>query len=395
MPSLNFLPDKNRTSDTHTPFSRTWNRVLKAGENGPLFRCFSTPLPPSTQYHLHFYAKAKFFFAVTIPDNSHVQLYIPTAFWICRHRWKTFVWVGYGRSQVRTLGTVNKSGRWRWRFFLKIERKITKSIKHKPQLPLPWWPQEDGLELTTFQVTTITFSKLWLDWWNVSLFRWLEKGSVLDSRYNLGLWKFDGFITDARFLHSRGILDTGRHARGNIPDKAWGTAEPKKAVVLTRKLSVTKIDELQFHFNPPMVLCSEFDVFRLPISSLNMNRPDRYSFLNHPCIWLTITHSLRFSLFIYEVSHTLRNVSSQGNARSCTCGDDGGEKENNVARSWQDGCDLSGSTSRQLGHSPSPETRVGERSSAGGKELMSWRCRKRRNLQRTGPTDWRGECGGK
>lgn len=79
----------------------------------------------------------------------------------------------------------------------------------------------------------------------------LEKGSVLDSHYNVGLWKFDGFITDAQFLHSRGILDTGRTARGNIPDKASGTAEPKKAVVLNFKPSVTKIDELQFHFNPP------------------------------------------------------------------------------------------------------------------------------------------------
>lgn len=79
----------------------------------------------------------------------------------------------------------------------------------------------------------------------------LEKGSVLDSHYNVGLWKSDGFITDTQFLHSRGILDTGRNAHGNIPDKAWGTAQPKKAVVLTLKLSVTEIDELQFQFNPP------------------------------------------------------------------------------------------------------------------------------------------------
>lgn len=95
-----------------------------------------------------------------------------------------------------------------------------------------------------------------------------------------------------------------------------------------------------------MVLYSKFSVFRLPISSLNMNRPDRYSFLNHPCIWLSITHSLRIGLFIYEVFHTTRNVNSQGNARSCTHGDDGGEKSNNVARSWQDGWNVRGSTSR-------------------------------------------------
>lgn len=41
-----------------------------------------------------------------------------------------------------------------------------------------------------------------------------------------------------------------------------------------------------------------------------------------------------------------------------------------------------------------PENRVTEWSSAGGKELMIWRCGKTENFQRTGPADWRGECGG-
>lgn len=172
--------------------------------------------------------------------------------------------------------------------------------------------------------------------------------------------------------------------------------QPNQSRLLFWLLSCQSQKSMSFSFSlTPMVLYSEFSMFSLPVSSLNTSRPDRYGFLNLPCIWLTITHSLRFGLFIYEVFHTTRNVNSQGNARSCTCGDDGGEKQNNVAGSWQDGCNLSGSTCRLLGHSPSPpENRVREWSSAGGKELMIWRCEKTENFQRTGPADWRGECGG-
>lgn len=67
---------------------------------------------------------------------------------------------------------------------------------------------------------------------------------------HVGLWEFDGFITDTQFLHSGGILDMSRNACGNIPDKTRGTAEPRKAVP-TFRLSVTEIDKLRFQFNPP------------------------------------------------------------------------------------------------------------------------------------------------
>lgn len=91
--------------------------------------------------------------------------------------------------------------------------------------------------------------KLWLYW---CVFEW---SSTMEAHWNsldnVGLWKFDGFITDVQFLHSSGILDPGRNAGGNIPAKAWGTAEPKRAVVPALKLSLTKIDELQFQFRPP------------------------------------------------------------------------------------------------------------------------------------------------
>lgn len=163
--------------------------------------------------------------------------------------------------------------------------------------------------------------KLWLYW---CLF---ERSSTMEAYWNslddVGLWKFDGFITDVQFLLSSGILDPGRNACGNIPAKAWGTAEPKRAVVPALKLSLTKIDELQFQFPPPFCtptsLCSGF------VSTL-WTWPDRYGCLNHPCIWLPITRSRQLGLFIPNIFHTPRNVNSQGNARSCTCGDDGGGK---------------------------------------------------------------------